>query len=571
MISGQGTLPTGTRRQKWWGWGEEGKSYPLEDRPRALPFLNQILGLSGNEISPRLTLDQIRLRESRADGRLLVKLRSIVGETNVTTETRERLVHAMGKGYQDLIRLRRGIVPNPPDAVVYPASEAQVAAILEYASQRDVSVVPFGGGTSVVGGVEAWPREEGGLLLALDMTRMNRVLAIDQVSRTTKAEAGIMGPDLEEKLNHAGYTLGHFPESFEYSTLGGWVAARAAGQKSTKYGKIEHMVEGLRLVSPSGTIATRDVPASAAGPDLRHLLIGSEGIFGVITEVTLRIHRYPDRMEHRGILLRDFSSGMRALREIMQSGVNPPTLRLSDSAETSAFAALLRRPRKTIDRLKTRLGMWLMARRGFSLESGSLLIMGLEGTEGEVAEQKRIVLGECREAGAFNLGRGAGETWHRGRFELPYLRDVLLDRGVMVDTLETATTWRNLENLYLRVKEAMEQAIASMGAKPFVMCHVSHAYRDGASLYYTFLAKQIEGREVEQWREVKKASCECILENGGTLSHHHGVGLEHTPWMESEVGRKGKELISAVKSTLDPRGVMNPGKILGTTPEWRGT
>jgi len=518
-----------------------------------------------------LTLDQIRLRESRADGRLLVKLRSIVGETNVTTETRERLVHAMGKGYQDLIRLRRGIVPNPPDAVVYPASEAQVAAILEYASQRDVSVVPFGGGTSVVGGVEAWPREEGGLLLALDMTRMNRVLAIDQVSRTTKAEAGIMGPDLEEKLNHAGYTLGHFPESFEYSTLGGWVAARAAGQKSTKYGKIEHMVEGLRLVSPSGTIATRDVPASAAGPDLRHLLIGSEGIFGVITEVTLRIHRYPDRMEHRGILLRDFSSGMRALREIMQSGVNPPTLRLSDSAETSAFAALLRRPRKTIDRLETRLGMWLMARRGFSLESGSLLIMGLEGTEGEVAEQKRIVLAECREAGAFNLGRGAGETWHRGRFELPYLRDVLLDRGVMVDTLETATTWRNLENLYLRVKEAMEQAIASMGAKPFVMCHVSHAYRDGASLYYTFLAKQIEGREVEQWREVKKASCECILENGGTLSHHHGVGLEHTPWMESEVGRKGKELISAVKSTLDPRGVMNPGKILGTTPEWRGT
>ncbi|MDH5361896.1 MAG: FAD-binding oxidoreductase [Aigarchaeota archaeon] len=567
MDPGEGTRSVD--RLKWWGWGEEGKSYPLDDRPNAWPFLNQILGLSGSERSPRLTLDQIKLRKSRADERLIIELQRIVGKENVSTETRERLVHSMGKGYQDLIRVRRGIVQSPPDIVVYPASEGQVATILECASQRDASVIPFGGGTSVVGGVEARPREEGGLLLSLDMTRMNRVLAMDPVSLTAKVESGIMGPDLEEKLNQAGYTLGHFPESFEYSTLGGWIAARAAGQKSTRYGKIEHMVEGLRLISPTGTIATRDVPASAAGPNLKQFLIGSEGIFGVLTEVTLRIHRYPDRIEHRGLLLRDFSSGIGVLREILQAGVNPPTLRLSDSPETRAYAALLRRPRKMTGRLKTRLGMWLMKRRGFSLQSSSLLIVGLEGSEAQVAEQRRIVLAKCREAGAFNLGRGAGEAWYRDRFELPYLRDVLLDRGVMVDTLETATTWRNLENLYLRVKEAIEEAIASMGVKPYVMCHVSHLYKDGASLYYTFLAKQVEGREMEQWREVKKASCQCILENGGTLSHHHGVGLEHAAWMEGEVGRKGKELISAVKSTLDPRGIMNPGKILGTTPEWR--
>ncbi len=567
MDSGEGTRST--YGLKWWGWGEEGKSYPIEDRPNAWEFLNRILGLSGSERSPRLDLDQIKLRESRADERLIIELQRILGKENVSTETRERLVHSMGKGYQDLIRVRRGIVPSPPDVVVYPTSEVQVAAILECASQTGTSVIPFGGGTSVVGGVEARAREEGGLLLSLDMTRMNRVLAIDPVSLTVHVEPGIMGPDLEEKLNEAGYTLGHFPESFEYSTLGGWVAARAAGQKSTKYGKIEHMVEGLRLISPSGTIATRDVPASAAGPDLKQFLIGSEGIFGVITEVTLRIHRYPDRIEHRGLLLRDFSSGIRALREILQAGVNPPTLRLSDTPETRAYAALLRRPRKMTDHLKTSLGIWLMKRRGFSLDSGSLLIVGLEGSEAEVAAQRGIVLAKCREAGAFNLGRGAGEAWYRERFELPYLRDILLDRGVMVDTLETATTWSNLENLYLRVKEAIEKAIAKIGAKPYVVCHVSHVYRDGASLYYTFLAKQVEGREMEQWREVKKASCRCILENGGTLSHHHGVGLEHAAWMEDEVGRKGKELISAAKSTLDPKGIMNPGKILGTTPEWR--
>jgi alkyldihydroxyacetonephosphate synthase len=463
---------------------------------------------------------------------------------------------------------------------VYPTKEEHIVAALRIAEEHGLAVIPFGGGTSVVGGVE--PLDNGHrAAITLDMRGMRGIIAIDDVSRTATIETGITGPELEARLGERGYTLGHFPQSWEYSTLGGWIAARASGHASIRYGKIEHMVMSLRVVTPRGIIETRRVPASAAGPDLDQVLLGSEGVLGVITQATVVIRPKPAVMDYRGLLFGSFGDGIAAIREMVQGGVDVAMARLSSPEETQAFVAMRHLPTSFSEKTKERLGRWLIARKGLSLETGCLMILGVEGDDDEPApmlgqgarvgagsseatahEIQRAALEICRRYGAFDLGRGTGRAWHADRFETPYLRDVLIDHGILVDTLETATTWDNLAALYGRVKAAIEQAITAGNVKPWVMCHVSHAYPAGAALYYTFLAKQIPGHEVEQWEAVKRAATDAIMQNGGTLSHHHGVGYEHTPWLEMEDGREGVEALRAIKQTLDPKGIMNPGKLM---------
>ena len=521
---------------KWWGWGDEAKSFALADPARFWSFVDRRLGGSGE--SPRLaSLDDIKLSPSRLDVALVAALRQLIGENSASTESGDRAVHSLGKGYRDLVRIRRGEVPNPTDAVLYPQTELQVATLLEAAALRGIVVIPFGGGSSVVGGVEPLVDRP---TVTLDLARMDRVPHIDSTSGLATVEAGIFGPALEAQLNAAGFTLGHFPQSFEYSTLGGWIATRSAGQNSTRYGKIEENVESVRMLFPGGEIDTPCVPAAAAGPDLNQVIAGSEGILGVITQATIRLAPLPARSDLRAYLLPNFDEGVEASREMLQAGLRPSVLRLSDEAESEATALMQ------------------AGAEGMTL---CLCIVGFDGDEDEVRfcwQQAATVL---ERHGGQSLGTGPGEAWRRGRFEAPYLRDLLLDHAIMVDTLETATTWSNYVKLYRSVRDAMQ---AAMGERGLVMAHLSHAYPHGASVYYTFLARQQEGRELEQWQEVKDAASRAIIEGGGALSHHHGIGYEHRRWLPDYLGDGGMKTLRALKQAFDPGGIMNPAKLISS-------
>ncbi|MDH7486736.1 MAG: FAD-binding oxidoreductase [Anaerolineae bacterium] len=548
---------------RWWGWGTLDQTYDLSERPGFWPFLSEELGLTGEERGPQADLDRITLPASRLSPDDLDALTAIVGAEHLSAEHKARVTHAVGKSYPDLMRLRLGQIEHAPDVVVWPGSEEEVAALLALAVRRHWSVIPFGGGSSVTGGLTAlgeWPA------ISLDLARLNQVLAVDPISHTVTAQAGILGPALEQALNVEGFTLGHFPQSFEFSTLGGWIATRAAGQQSIRYGKIEDMVEWLRMVTPQGVIETRHVPASAAGPSLKEMLVGSEGAFGVITQATMRLRPLPTLRDTRGLLFRSFADGVAAIRAMMQSDRPPAMARLSDVAETRAYQALSPARHGRAARLTRTIGTRLMKRRGIELHGACLMILGCEGDEQSVPEDMDAALTVCAAQGAFHLGRSPGEAWYAERFALPYLRDVLLDHGVLVDTLETATTWDNLLPLYQAVGQAIAEAIEAEGVKPLVMCHVSHAYTDGASLYYTFLARQVAGREIAQWELIKRRATETIMQHGGTLSHHHGVGSDHRPWLEREHGPLGVAALRALKHTFDPYGVMNPGKLLEQGP-----
>jgi len=539
---------------KWWGWGEEGRTYHLPDAERFWSYIRARLGPT--EAAPRLdSLDRIDLRPSRLSQGVLSTLARISGNGGVSTDDVERATYSLGKGYKDLVRIRRGHVPNPTDAVVRPHTEEQITELVDVAAREAIAVIPFGGGTSVVGGVE--PASEGPTV-TLDLRRFGRVMQIDSESATAVVEAGILGPDLERQLNAAGFTLGHFPQSFEHSTVGGWIATRSAGQNSTLYGKIEDRVEALRLCYAGGLLVTPAVPAAAAGPDLVQIVCGSEGTLGVITQATLRLARLPQFRDYRGYLFRGFAAGVAAARELMQAGLRPAVLRLSDEAETES-TLVLRPPPHGASAFIEGAGRWYLARRGLHLDSGSIMILGFEGEEAAVGRQWAAANPVLKRFGAYSLGRGAGRAWERSRFEAPYLRDLLLDHGIMVDTLETATTWDRYLALHTKVGDALREAL---GERSVVMAHLSHAYSDGGSIYYTFLAPQEVGREIEQWERAKVAATEAILQNGGALSHHHGIGAEHRPWMESYLGPEGMRLLAGIKSALDPSGVMNPGKLL---------
>ena len=547
---------------RWWGWGTLDNAYSLDNRPRFWPMLRAWLELPDDlHERPPVTLEEVALRPQRLDDPVAASLRRLVGEHAVRVDKRSRVEHACGKAYRDLVRLRSGMVPNPPDAVVYPADEGQVALVLAWAADRDIAVIPFGGGSTVLGAVEPQPGDQ--LVLALDLARLDRVVSLDQSSWTARIQAGALGPEVEAQLNERGYTLGHFPQSFEFSTLGGWIATRAAGQTSTGYGKIEDMTQAVRIVTPIGIAETRDTPASATGPSLLQVLVGSEGALGVITEATMRVRPRPPAQDYRGFLFRTLGDGVAALRDLIQHGPRPTIARLSDAQETAGFAMLAhghRGPRLLADRA---IEMYL-AQKGYSLTGGScFLLLGYDGEPGRLGALWRQASPICRDHDGLSVGKAAGESWKRDRFAHPYLRDTLLGAGVMVDTLETATSWSNLLRLYEEMTAAIRVAIATTDGGPgYVMTHVSHMYEWGASLYTTFLGRQAAGQELEQWWEVKRAATEAILAAGGTLSHHHGIGRDHAPWLAQEIGPVGMNALQGLKQTFDPAGIMNPGVLV---------
>jgi alkyldihydroxyacetonephosphate synthase len=536
---------------KWWGWGDASRTVELP--PHALDFLRDELGVSGDRSRP-VGFEQVQVSEPALPRKAAQRLADLIGPEWLHEDRLSRVTHAAGKGYPDLVRLRMGDATSSPDAVIYPAGADDVLAVLDMCAAERVAVVPFGGGTSVVGGVEPVRDGKSGVV-SLDLARMATLEGVDQRSLTADLGPGMRGPEVEEALGTQGFTLGHFPQSFEYATVGGCVATRSAGQASTGYGNIEKLVCGLRCVTPTGQIALPAIPATAAGPGLRQLLVGSEGVLGVITQATLKIRPAPQERRYEGWMFRTFDDGVEAFRTLEQHGVVPDIARLSDEDETRLSLALAGG-----DSLKRRAGLRYMRLRGYS--GGCVVILGFEGERTEVARRAALAARLLRRTGGLSLGSGPGKAWERGRYEGPYLRDALLDRGVMVETLETAHEWSRLLELYGAVRGAIHTALQARGTPGLVMCHVSHLYPSGASLYFTFLAAQERGAEIDQWRAVKSAACDAITQSGGTITHHHAIGRDHAAWMPQEVGELGLAVLDSVKQRLDPDGIMNPGKLL---------
>ncbi|KZB87774.1 alkyldihydroxyacetonephosphate synthase [Amycolatopsis regifaucium] len=475
-------------------------------------------------------------------------MEDVVGAEHVLLAPGERLARASGLSYLDLVR-RRGFGDFPvPDAVVLPGDPAEVQSVLEICARHDVGVVPFGGGTSVVGGVSAL-RGDKGAVLALDLTRLDDLVSIDPVSRIAVLRAGVTGPAADRLLAAHGFTLGHVPQSYERATIGGFAATRSAGQASSGYGRFEDMVAGVRLATPRGEWKLGVAPASAAGPDLRHLAVGSEGALGVITEVALRVRPVPEVRRYEGYVLDGWENGTAAMRELAQRHVLADVTRLSDVDESEVSLALN-------DGWKTKALRRYLRARGIS--APCLLIVGWEGaSKREVARRRQDTTRVLEPFGAVRIGAALGESWRRGRFSGPRQRDALLDNGVCVETLETAAYWAELSEL----RDAVRAALTATLGRAIIMCHVSHAYETGASLYFTVLTARDGTDPIGQWRRAKAAASEAIT-GIGTISHHHAVGVDHAPYLAAEIGELGVEVLRAAKKAVDPSGILNPGKLL---------
>lgn len=519
----------------WSGWGLPERRVELDVRVRGL--LGQALGL-GEQGRPPVLPEKIQLPPSRLDADAHTALVDLLGASQVRLDRTARLLHVSGKSTPDLLRIRDGVVTAAPDAVVLPGDHDEVLAVLRACSQRGVAVVPFGGGTSVVGGVEPI-RGESAAVIALDLRRLDRLISVDRESMTASLQAGMRAPDAERLLAGRGLSLGHFPQSYEHATIGGFAATRSAGQASSGYGRFDEMVISLRVATPSGTLALGRAPASAAGPDLRALFLGSEGTLGVITEMTVRVHPVPDRVIDEAWTFADFESGAAALRELAQHGMLPAVARVSDEAETFVNLTLA----------------------GEAPTPGCAAILSYEGAAAAVVARRAAVAEVARAHGATRLAAALADHWRASRYQAPYLRDALLDAGALVETLETATSWSNLSRLYAAIRDALTDSLAGAGTPPLVLCHISHVYASGASLYFT-VACRAAADPVTQWSAAKQAAGDAIVASGGTITHHHAVGTEHRRWMTAEIGDLGVAVLRAVKATVDPAGVLNPGKLI---------
>jgi alkyldihydroxyacetonephosphate synthase len=516
------------REQVFWGWGEPGAGPSLPAHAGAL--LRSELGVSGEVVARPVALEDVRLAGSALGERARERLGAVAA---VRDDRLARVLRCRGKSYLDLLAQRAGDCESAPDAVVAPADAAGVAAVLRICAEEEVAVVPFGGGTSVVGGL-AGERGRFPALISLDLGRLDGLQSADPRSLTAVFGAGTRLPEADRALRAHGLALGHAPQSYEWASVGGCAATRSAGQASTGFGRIDEQVLALRLVTPAGALATLAAPASAAGPALRHLALGSEGALGVLTQVVLRVRPLPASVHYEGWAFGSFADGADALRALEQAGLAPDVARLSDEEETWIGVALA--------------GGGRLAER--LLGGRCLLVVGWEGD----AHGRRAVAARLLRAGGRPLGRKPGRAWAGSRFAGPHLRDDLLDRGVMVETFETATSWTNLVPLHEAVRAALPGV--HLGA------HASHLYPSGASLYYTVLGAQDRADPAGQCRALKATVTEAILAAGGTLTHHHAIGRDHAPWLEREIGTTGIALLRALKRECDPAGIMNPGKLL---------
>ncbi len=536
-----------SRRLKHWGWGYEDQQPSRAELEAAAAGIRERLGFGG-EVEEPVPLDRVEIRPAR------LKAPAAFGDL-FSSEHYERVSHALGKAYRDVVRGFRGEFVNPPDLVARPRERSEIETVLSWAESEGAAVIPFGGGTSVVGGVE--PRFDGRPVVSLDLRRLDSVLEVDAESLAARIEAGATGPRLEEQLREHGLTLRHFPQSFEFATLGGWIATRAGGHFATLHTHIDDLVESVRAITPRGTWESRRLPGSGAGPSPDRALIGSEGILGVIDEAWVRVRPRPGFKTSCGVEFDDFLAAVAAVREISQSGLHPSNCRLLDALEAGTTGAG-------------------SGRR-------SLLVLGFESAHHPVEAAMDTALSIAREQGgapgevraqsphseASGPAGGAVDTWRSAFLFAPYLRDTFVACGVLSETFETAITWDRFEELHASAMSAARSKVAEVcnapvegpGA-PRVTCRFTHVYPDGPAPYFTVMAPAVRGGEVEQWDEIKAAAAEAVIEAGGTITHHHAVGRDHRPWYDRQRPAPFAAALRASKRELDPAAILNPGVLI---------
>ncbi len=526
------------RTRSHWGWGYADEALSPEQVREAAGGLAQHLGFGDPETERPVPLEAIELPASR--------LPPPAALAEICTDERdERVRHAYGRAYRDVVRAFRGRIEHAPDVVARPRDEAELEAVLAWAADVGAAVIPFGGGTSVVGGVEARVGDRYAGVVTLSLAALDRVLEVDAVAGAARIQAGALGPRLEEQLAPHGLTLRHFPQSFQLSTLGGWIATRAGGHFATVETHIDDLVESVRAITPVGAWESRRLPGSGAGPSPDRLLLGSEGTLGVITEAWVRVRPKPTARAGRAVRFADFPAGAAAVRAVVQAGLTPSNCRLVDAREAALTFA--------------------------GDGSAALLVLGFEAAGGErvVEERMAAALALCAEAGgaweerAEGARGGASGAWREAFLRAPYLRDVFVAMGVLSETFETAITWERFDRFVDEVKAATRAAVREViGADGIVTCRVTHAYPDGAAPYFTVLAPARRGEEVEQWDAIKRAAADAILAGGGTITHHHAVGRDHRPWYDRQRPEPFAAALRGAKAAVDPGGLLNPGVLL---------
>ena len=551
------------KHMKWWGWGVEGVSFHHEDKPGFRPFVINAIDLDVNTTpTAPMSLDELPIPAPVISAQLLNELAEAVGADYARQDDLERIVHTYGKSVRDLLRLRAGDIPRIPDVVVYPANEAEVQLIVDHAVAADAVIIPYGGGSNIAGSLHA-PEDETRPVISVDLGRMNQVIEIDEESGLARIQSGAQGPDLEKQLIDQGWTLGHYPDSFTHSTLGGWVATRSSGMQSDKYGDIADIARGMRVVMPGKVLEVRPLPHTSTGPSVREMVLGSEGRLGVITEVTVQVHRIPEVRVILGYLFPSWEAGLAAMQEISTSDAHPSITRVSDAKETRfSFATRKKSSKISISSLISKGLMKLLERRGWNLDEVCLSFIGYEGGKAHVARQKKIVKDIVSEHGGILLGKGPGELYDQKKFDTPYIRDFLLDRGAIGDVSETAAPWSKLLPLYRNVMTAAEKVYAQLGVTGWIMCHLSHSYHSGACLYFTFAFKHDGVDPLSQYEPLKNAIQQAFVDSDGTLSHHHAVGTEHAAWLEQDISAPGVHMIDGLFTAMDPGRNFNPGKIV---------
>jgi alkyldihydroxyacetonephosphate synthase len=529
---------TARRRRNHWGWGYEDERPSADEVRAAAAGIAPVLGFGSTDVEEPVPLERVELPAPRLEPP--AALREIC-----STDVHARASHAHGKGYRDVVRAFRGRFDHPPDVVTFPRDEGEVEAVLEWCERARAAAIPYGGGTSVVGGVE--PRLPDGRYdgaVSLDLGALDRVVEVDEVSRAARIQAGAPGPVLEEQLAEHGLTLRHFPQSFQLSTLGGWIATRAGGHFATLYTHIDDLVESVRAITPRGAWESRRLPGSGAGPSPDRLLIGSEGILGVITEAWVRVQPRPTHRASAAVRFAPFAAGAEAVRAISQSGLYPANCRLIDAAEAK-------------------------------LTSGgdgehALLVLGFESADHEVAPWMDRALAVCAEhGGAWDEVRGGGArdgavgAWREAFLRAPYLRDTFVAMGVFSETFETAITWERFPEFHANVTAAAEAALReASGGAGSVTCRFTHVYPDGPAPYFTMLAPARRGEELEQWEEVKRAASDAVIAAGGTITHHHAVGRDHRPWYDRQRPDPFAAALRGAKAAVDPSAICNPGVLI---------
>jgi alkyldihydroxyacetonephosphate synthase len=525
------TTSTGGRLRSWWGWGYEDSALGAEDAGALAATVQARLGVSLPEAVTPPAPEAIGLPPPRISppARLASRFDS---------SARERARHAHGRSYRDVTRNLRGAIAHPPDLVALPGDESDVVAIVEWASSKRAAVIPYGGGSSVVGGVESDVGEGFDAVISLDLTWLDRVLDVDATSAAARIQGGALGPHIEAQLRPHRLTLRHQPQSFEFSTLGGWIATRSAGHFATLRTRIDDAVESLRVVTPSGIVETRRLPSSGAGPDPNRLFLGSEGAFGVIVDAWVRVHRTPVHRSAATVAFPTFAAGLEAVRAIAQSDLHPANCRLLDPLEA------------------------LLNNAGDG--SSSPLLLAFESADHPVDASLERALELARDHGgaaAAKQGDAAG-TWRAGFVRAPYIRDALIRHGMIVETFESAITWDRLSGLLESVHTGAMNALSGLPARGLITCRITHAYPDGAAPYWTVIAFGDPGAQLAQWDAVKAAVSDVIAASGATITHHHAVGRDHRPWYERERPELFAAALRAAKRTLDPAGILNPGVLI---------